>query len=100
MGGNKMNDTADITGKAAFIAFSADACNQDGDRQPIIKDGGHNCPTKFKNGGAPETPWVMTAFKLYAQFAGSNASKCYNMLWGDDADSLKNSKDADVVDLR
>lgn len=48
---------------AAFIDFSGKACRED--FQHI--DRGHMCPCKTKNGGGPETPWVLTAMKLYAQ---------------------------------
>lgn len=72
---------------AAFAQFSADACTKDGAREPF-PDGGHNCPMKFADGGRPETWWVLTAFKLYAQLDGDKGSKCYSMLWGNETDSL------------
>jgi hypothetical protein len=84
---------------AAFVEFSEEACAEDGDRQPIAKDGGHMCPCKFKNGGGPETPWVLTAAKLYAQKGGSDTSECYRMLWGDSYDSLQNSETVERYDL-
>lgn len=83
---------------AAFVEFTEEACVEDHDRDPY-PDGGHNCPMKFANGGGPETPWVLTAIKLYAQKGGSDTSECYRMLWGDDSDSLKNSETAEMVVL-
>jgi len=54
---------------------------------------------KFKNGGGPETPWVLTAIKLYAQHDGNTNSKCFELLWGNSDDSLRNSKSIDNVDI-
>jgi len=84
---------------SAFIEFSKDACTEDHDRDPF-PDGGHNCPMRFKDGGRPEAPWVLVAMKLYAQQGGSKDSKCYDLLWGDDTDSLKHSPWTERVDLR
>jgi len=83
----------------AFVDFTADACKEDGDRKPF-PDGGHNCPMKFKNGGGPETPWVLHAIKLYTHFDGDKSTQCHEFLWGDSADSLKNSKTAEIADVR
>ena len=54
---------------------------------------------KTKEGGKPETPWVLVALKLYAQHGGTIDSKCYSLLWGEEADSLKNSTWTDKVEL-
>lgn len=85
--------------QAAFVQFTKAACIEDNDRKPF-PDGGHNCPMKKLDGGRPENWWVLTAIKLYAQQGGSNQSKCYNQLWGNDANSLRNSSDVEKFDIR
>ena len=75
---------------AAFVQFDAAACAEDHARQPF-PDEGHNCPFK----SAPETPWVLTALKLYAQQGGDPDSKCAELLWGDTPQSLSQAKDVD-----
>jgi pimeloyl-ACP methyl ester carboxylesterase len=72
----------------AFVQFSQAACEDDGtggryDRH--WSTGGHDCPMKV---GSVETRWVLVAAKLYAQLGGDSSSQCYNMLWGQGADSL------------
>ena len=83
------------TNASAFIQFSAAACAEDKKRAPF-PDGGHNCP--FKNGtSAPETPWVLTALKLYAQQDGRADSACAARLWGDGAGSLAQDPNVDKL---
>ena len=84
---------------SAFIEFSKEACTEDHDRDPF-PDGGHNCPMRKLDGGAPENPWVLVALKLYAQQDGTLDSKCYDLLWGSNVDSLRNSPWIEQVDLR
>ena len=86
-------------GTAVFAQFSADACAEDNDREPDWTDGGHDCPLKLRDGGAPEMPWVLAAAKLYAQLDGDAGSACHAMIWGDGADSLNASSDLDLVQL-
>lgn len=81
---------------SAFIQFTADACKEDGNRKPF-PDGGHNCPSKRSEQGGPETPWVLTAAKLYAHMDGSASSACAARLWGSGAGSI--AKDAAVEKL-
>ena len=50
---------------------------------------------KKLNGGRPENPWVLTAAKLYTHMDGATDSKCYEMMWGNEADSLQNSTDVE-----
>lgn len=82
----------------AFVQFSEAACPEDHDRQPY-PDGGHNCPMKFKDGGGPETPWVLTAIKLFAHHDGDTTSKCHDLLWGNSSDSLRNTNTTDKVEI-
>ena len=84
--------------EAAFIQFNAAACREDHAREPY-PDGGHNCPMKFRQGGGPETPWVLTAIKLYAHLNGSKTSKCHDLLWGNSASSLRHSNTTDNVEI-
>jgi len=86
--------------KAAFVEFSDTACADDGAREPLVDDGGHDCPMKFADGGRPETPWVLTALKLYTHLDGAKDSNCYKMLWGNTTASLAQSPDAAKVSLR
>lgn len=81
----------------AFVQFSEAVCQDDGkggryDRK--WSTGGHDCPMRA---GSPETVWVVVAAKLYGQLAGAPGSKCYAMLWGDEADSLKHDSNAEIV---
>jgi len=66
-----------------FVQFSATACDEDGDFPPWT-DSGHDCP--FKTG--IESPWVLTAIKLYAHQGGSMSSQCAKMLYGQGADAM------------
>jgi dienelactone hydrolase len=93
------NDSMIDGSVAAFAQFSAEACPNDHARDPF-PDGGHNCPMRFADGGRPETWWVLTAFKLYAQLDGDRGSKCYSMLWGNDSDSLQQSPDIEKFVLK
>lgn len=81
-----------------FAQWSEAACVEDHARDPF-PDGGHNCPMKIPNGGEPEMPWALVAMKLYAMHGGSQDSKCHELLWGNNADSLKNSTWADKIDM-
>jgi len=54
---------------------------------------------KTPDGGKPEEPWVLVAIKLYAQHGGSEDSKCFELLWGEGEDSLRNSTWTDKVEL-
>ena len=89
------NSAVDEGSTAVFAQFTADVCEDDGDRQPICPDAGHNCPMKSKDGGRPENVWVLTAIKLYTHMDGAKDSKCYSMLWGNESDSLQNSSDVE-----
>jgi len=65
-----------------FTQFSSAVCQDDGkggrfDRK--WSDGGHDCPMGEES---PETEWVLTAAKLYAQLDASTTSSCYSSLWG------------------
>jgi len=84
--------------KHAFLQFSEAACTEDNDRKPF-PDGGHNCPMKKLDGGAPESPWVLTAIKLYTHMDGSEDSMCYKMMFGNETSSIVNSKDIEKFDL-
>ena len=77
---------------ATFVQFSTTACDKDGARSPF-DDSGHNCA--FKND--VETPWVLTAAKLYAQQGGNKQSACYDMLYGATADSIAKDKHVEQV---
>jgi len=77
---------------AAFIQFSAAACPKTGEVPPF-DDSGHDCP--FKSG--VETPWVLTAMKLYAQQQGNMQSQCAKMLYGTGDDSLAKDPHVDQV---
>ena len=69
-------ESMDDKSTGIFAQFSADACNDDGDRKPNWSDDGHNCPLKRKDGGRPENIWVLTAAKLYTHMNGAEDSKC------------------------
>jgi len=71
------------THPATFVQFSAAACPKTGEVPPF-DDSGHDCP--FKSG--VETPWVLTAMKLYAQQGGDMNSNCAKMMYGANKDSL------------
>merc|ERR1711990_108033 len=77
------------TKPSTFVQFSASACNEDG-APPPWTDAGHDCPFKT----AVESPWVLTALKLYVQQNGNLDSQCAKMLYGTTSDSLQ--KDAHV----
>lgn len=82
-------------GGTAFAQFSEAACQDDGtggryDRK--WSTGGHDCPMRQQS---PETAWVLTAAKLYAQLGGNTSSKCYGLLWGTGNDSLKSKGDVE-----
>jgi len=76
----------------AFIQFSAAACTEDHKHDPFT-DSGHNCPFKVP---APETPWVLTALKLYAQFDGNASTQCSQLLWGNGTSSLSNDSNVEL----
>jgi len=81
---------AKVPGPAAFVQFSAAACDEDHERKPY-SDSGHNCAFKAH----VETPWVLRALKHYLQ----GAEKCGEMLWGTGPDSLKHVNTTDKVVL-
>ena len=84
-------------GTAAFVQFSEAACAEDGAREPLVDDGGHDCPMKI---GVPESPWVLVALKLYLLNDGDPKSTCHALLYGNETTSLRNAPDADLVDIR
>jgi pimeloyl-ACP methyl ester carboxylesterase len=84
-------------GTAAFVQFSEAGCTDDGAREPLVDDGGHDCPMKI---GAPESPWVLVALKLYLLLDGDTSSTCHELLYGNATASLRRSPDADLVDIR
>ena len=92
-------ESMDDKSTGIFAQFSADACNDDGDRKPNWSDDGHNCPLKRKDGGRPENIWVLTAAKLYTHMNGAEDSKCFDMIWGNTDDSLQVSKDIELYSL-
>lgn len=51
-----------INGVSAFLEFGSDICSDDGTSKPW-NNSGHNCPMKIN----AETPWFLTAIKLYGQ---------------------------------
>ena len=77
---------------ATFVQFSAAACNEDGAHPPWT-DSGHDCP--FKSG--VESPWILTAAKLYAQQAGRLDSHCAQMLYGTAEDSLQHDPQIEKI---
>jgi len=83
----------------SFVEFSKEACAEDNDRKPF-PDGGHNCPMKKLDGGRPENPWVLHHIKLYTHMNGSQDSKCWNLIYGNDTNSLRNSKDVEISTIR
>merc|ERR1711998_243448 len=76
---------------ASFVQFSEAACTEDGDREPLVDDAGHDCPMKIREGGRPEFPVVLTALKLYAHLDGDKGSKCYSIMYANNTDSLRNN---------
>ena len=54
---------------------------------------------KKLDGGAPESPWVLTAIKLYTHMDGNEDSMCYKMIFGNETSSIMNSKDIEKFDL-
>ncbi len=80
-----------------FSSYDEDVCAEDGEREPTVKDGGHNCP--MKNAGA-EFELAIAAFKLYAQLGGDANTKCYNMIYGSSDESLSMANTTDVLDIR
>jgi len=83
------------THPAIFVQFSAAACDEDGAHPPWT-DSGHDCPFKT----AVESPWVITAMKLYAQQGGRMDSNCATMLYGNGKGSLKTDKHVEKLELR
>ena len=66
----------------AFIQFNEEVCEEDGEREPLVKDGGHNCPMKRVDGGAPEMSVLLKAVKLYGQQEGKTSSKVRRIFTG------------------
>jgi len=54
---------------------------------------------KKLDGGRPETPFVLTAWKLYTHMNGDKNSMCYKMMYGNETSSLRNSKDVDHFEI-
>jgi hypothetical protein len=81
-------------GSSIFVQFSSAACQED-HKHPPWSDAGHDCPFKIE----VETPWVLTAYKLYAQQNGSEDSECYRRLWGNGEQSLQKSKNVEKIDV-
>jgi len=93
-------DTPEVEGAddfagAAFAQFAEGPCDEDRARQPF-PDGGHNCPLKVDG---PESRWVLAALRLYGQLHGSRASRCYDVLWGEDSDSLRNASEVEIAQV-
>jgi len=77
--------TKGLSKGTVFAQFSSAVCQDDGQGGRYNRtwsDGGHDCPMGEES---PETQWVLTAAKLYAQFDASTTSACYSRLWGPDA---------------
>jgi len=75
------------THPATYAQFSASACDEDGAHPPWA-DSGHDCA--FKTG--VESPWVLTAMKLYAQHGRPRAMGAPGNLdtkYGSGEDSLR-----------
>merc|ERR1712083_655395 len=94
---HKSTDDSQSKDSTAFAQFSAAACADDGkggryDRK--WSDGGHDCPMNHES---VETQWVLATAKLYAHVGGSASSKCYEMLWGEGADSLQKALTVEKV---
>lgn len=86
---HESTDKSSTKDSTAYMQFSEAACTDDGKGGRYNRkwsNGGHDCPMKNPT---PETPWVLTAVKLYTQLGGSTSSKCHDMLWGSGADSLQ-----------
>ncbi|GMH63662.1 hypothetical protein TrST_g288 [Triparma strigata] len=95
----EVEDRNDVNIKnAAFIQFNADVCAEDGEREPVVKDGGHNCPMKRMGGGEPEFSAVLSAAKLYGHLGGDSNSVCYERLYGESG--IKGLNITDVLDFR
>ena len=85
----------------AFVQFSEAVCTEDGNREPLVDDAGHDCITKrLEDGQAPEFELAIKAMKLYAQLGGDETSQCYSMIYGEGDNSLKMSNTTDVLDIR
>merc|ERR1712083_1147524 len=56
-------------------------------------------PTLHTTSHSPETPWVLRHLKLYGQMQGSKSSKCFQLLWGDGPESLRQVSNANKVDV-
>lgn len=94
---NKSTKNSDFKVETAFVQFSEEACEDDGQGGRYDRhwsNGGHDCPMKS---GSVEMPWVIVAAKLYAQLGGDKASKCHAMLWGTDSDSLSQDPAVEAV---
>lgn len=80
------------TKTSIFVEYSDKACQNDHARDPF-DDSGHNCAFKTTT----ETPWMTTAIKYYAHLGANPASKCHEMLFGQNSTSFLN--DANVQNL-
>lgn len=80
--------------KSSFIQFDKAVCTEDHKHAPF-DDQGHDCAFKHE----VETPWVLTAMKLYGMHGADSSTNCHRILWGSDADSLKSLKSADKMEI-
>jgi hypothetical protein len=87
---------------SVFVQFNEEVCGEDGEREPIVKDGGHNCPMKYMEGGKPEMTLLLKAAKLYGHMEGDKESKCYGLIYGkeDVEGSLLQLNQTDVLEFR
>jgi dienelactone hydrolase len=88
-------DNSDSKDSTIFARFSEDVCQDDGQGGRdgrTWSNGGHDCPML---NNSPETAWVLTAAKLYAQLDGDVNSHCHAMLWGNGQDSLQQDSAVD-----
>jgi len=96
-----VGDDTEWGGKPALFAqWNSDACAEDGEREPVVKDGGHNCPMKRVDGGLPEMSLLLKVVKLYGQMGGDEESDCYRGVYGEGEGTLRGGNMTDVLDFR
>ena len=54
---------------------------------------------KKLDGGRPETPWVLSAIKLFTHMDGNEDSMCWKVMYGNETSSMRNSKDIESFDI-
>lgn len=94
---NKSTDQSPTKDSTAYVQFKESVCLDDGKGGRYGRhwsNGGHDCPMLSDS---PETPWVLTAAKLYAQLGGDSGSKCHSLLWGDSDSSLQKDPNTEKV---